>query len=83
MIRPKILIAWNALKRGVNEYSRNLKSYAINAGCENPVVSVIGRIMSTQVANSALVHQFRWRRIPESLLIMLHAFQSIENGMKD
>ena len=58
MTRPKILVVWNALKGGVDEYSRSLKSYAITTVCENPVVSVIGRMLSTQVANAALVHHF-------------------------
>ena len=57
MIRSKIMVAWNALKGEVGEYSRSLKFYAITTVCKNPVVSVIGRMLPKLVANAALVHQ--------------------------
>ena len=57
IIRPKILVMWNAVKGGVDEYSRALRTFAMTNVSENPLVSIIGRMLSTQIPNAALVYR--------------------------
>ena len=55
MIRPTALIHWNVVKGGVDEFSRALKTLAYTNNSENPIVSVIGRLLCSQVHNMAVV----------------------------
>ena len=41
---------------GVDEYSRALKSLTKTNTSENPIVSLIGRILCSQVNNAAIAH---------------------------
>ena len=58
MIRPLLLVYWNTLKGGVDEFSRALKTLAYTNTSENPIVSIIGRLISSQVGNAAIAHRF-------------------------
>ncbi|CAN8074415.1 unnamed protein product [Agarophyton chilense] len=55
MILPRVIINWNALKGGVDEYSSRMKSFARANVSESPIVTIIGRLLSTQVSNAGLV----------------------------
>ncbi len=57
MIEPSVLVAWNALKGGVDEYSRYTKSFTMAGTAENPTVTMIARRLSSQPANAALVYR--------------------------
>ena len=57
-IRPALLVYWNALKGGVDEFSRNLKTLAYTNSSENPIVSIIGRLISSQVGSARIAHRF-------------------------
>ena len=58
MIRPSGLVFWNLLKGRVDEFSRALKSLCYTNSPENPIVSVLGRLLIAQVNNAAVVHRF-------------------------
>ena len=58
MIRPSGLVFWNLLKGGVDEFSRALKSLCYTNASENPIESVLGRLLIAQVNHSAVVHRF-------------------------
>jgi B-box zinc finger len=62
MIRPTILVAWNALKGGVDEYSRIMKHFCRANAAEPPTVTVLGRIIMTQAANSAILYRLSLAR---------------------
>eukprot|EP00178_Gracilaria_changii_P016681 TRINITY_DN479_c3_g1_i11.p1 TRINITY_DN479_c3_g1~~TRINITY_DN479_c3_g1_i11.p1 ORF type:complete len:1373 (+),score=138.00 TRINITY_DN479_c3_g1_i11:3191-7309(+) len=57
MIRPSALVFWNLLKGGVDEFSRNMKQMCYTNSSENPIVSVIGRLLCSQVANAGVVYR--------------------------
>ena len=58
MIRPSGLVFWNLVKGGVDEFSRALKSLCYHNSSENPIVSILGRLLCAQVSNAAIVHWF-------------------------
>lgn len=57
MIRPKPLVFWNAVKGGVDEYSRAMTRITRTNVSENPLVSVIGRLLASQLNNAAVVYR--------------------------
>lgn len=57
MIGPQLLVYWNTLKGGVDEFSRALKTLAYINTSENPIVSIIGRLTSSQVGNAAIAYR--------------------------
>ena len=57
MIRPMLVVYWNSLKVGVDEYSRAMKSLIKTITSENPIVNVFGRILCSQVNNAAIVRR--------------------------
>jgi hypothetical protein len=67
MIRPTILVFWNALKGGVDEYSRSMQAFSRSNVSENPGVSVIGRILMSQAANAAVIHRLALARCNQKL----------------
>ena len=68
MIRPTILVYWNALKGGVDEYSRAMKTFSRNNACENPIVSVIGRLIFGQINNSGVLQRIVLARAKNRIL---------------
>ena len=68
MVRPTLLVYWNALKGGVDEFSWALKSLAYTNSSENPIVGVIGRPICGQVCNAAIVHRIAIARTKGYLL---------------
>ncbi|CAN8067640.1 unnamed protein product [Agarophyton chilense] len=57
MIRPTAFVYWNYLKGGVDEFSRAMTSLCYTNVGENPIVSIIGRLLCAQVNNAAVVHR--------------------------
>lgn len=57
MIRTNLLVFCNAVKGGVDKYSKAMKDLARNNVAENPIVSILGRLISSQVSNCAVVHR--------------------------
>ena len=72
MIRPTLLVYWNTLKGGVDEFSRALKTLAYTNTSENPIVSIVGRLISSQVGNAAIAHRLSIARKREVLPDMNH-----------
>ena len=56
-LRPTALVFWNALKGGVDAFSKNLKTLDYSASKVSPVVSVVKRMLSAQVNNAGTVHR--------------------------
>ena len=57
MIRPTSVIYWNHVKGGVDEFSRTLKVLSYQNTSENPIVSVLGRLICAQINNAAVVYR--------------------------
>lgn len=57
MIRPTSLVYWNYLKGAADEFSRVLQSLAYTNHSENPIVSIIGRLICAQINSAAIVHR--------------------------
>ena len=56
-LRPTALIFWNALKGGVDAFSRNLRTLDFSASKVSPVVSVVKRLLAAQVNNAGIIHR--------------------------
>lgn len=56
MIRLTATVYWNHLKRGVDVLSRYIKTVARCDTSENPVVSIVARLLSIQVRNAVVVY---------------------------
>lgn len=57
MIRPTFVIFWNAVKGGVDVYSRTLVSFAKQNASAHPISAVVGRLLCMQMANAAVVYR--------------------------
>ena len=57
MLRPTFLVAWNALKRGVDEYLRYMKFFANSKASEDPSATVVPRLLGTQALNAAICYR--------------------------
>ena len=54
MLRPKSLVYWNAVKGGVDEYSSRMAILTHTNSSENPITSVVARLICAQAYNAAL-----------------------------
>lgn len=61
IIRPKILVYWNTLKGGVEEFSRALKTLACTNASEIPIVRIIGRVICSQVGKAIISYIYFYR----------------------
>ena len=68
MIRPTVLIYWNALKGRVDEYSRAMKTLSRNNACEKPILSVIKRLICEHINNSGVLNRISLPRANNRLV---------------
>ena len=57
IIRLSPTVYWNHLKGGVDVMSRYMKTIARSNISENPVVSIVGRLLSMQVSNAVVAYR--------------------------
>lgn len=59
MIRPTATVFWNQIKGGVDVYSRGMAYSTHSNASENPIVTVICRMISYQVHNACVVYRIQ------------------------
>lgn len=57
MIRPSALVFWNSIKSGIDVYSSLMISFARTNVSEDPLASIIARLLFTLISNSANVYR--------------------------
>ena len=80
MIRPTLLFYWNSLRGGMDENSRAMTSLTKTNTSENPIVSVIGRILRSQVNNAAIENRLAVARSKGLLPSCYVASNTIRSG---
>ena len=54
MVRPTVLVFWNAVKGGVDEYSRSMTNLTHHNVTQDPLTTVFLRLLMSQVHNAAI-----------------------------
>ena len=80
MIRLTPAVFWNNMKGGVDVISRYLKTLARTNISENPVSSIIARVLSMQVFNAAVVYRLSLARQKKSLPRFCEDLDSFHRG---
>lgn len=57
MIRLTLNVYWNNLKGGIDVISNYMRTISRTNVSENPIVSIVGRLLSTQVNNAAVAYR--------------------------
>ena len=57
MVRPSVLVFWNAVKGGVDEYSRNMTHLTHHNVSQNPLTTVVLRLLMSQIHNAAVAYK--------------------------
>ena len=76
-IRPRLALAWNAVKGGTDEYSRVLSTCRVDINGSHPFVKYTFRFILTQLYNSFLAY-----RLFHSSKDILQKKESVSNVMK-
>ena len=80
MIRLTPAVFWNNMKGGVDVISRYLKTLARTNISENPVTSIIARLLIMQVCNAAVVYRLSLARQKKILPRFCEDLDSVHRG---
>ena len=85
LIGPTLLVYWNSLKACVDEYSRDMRYLTKTTTSENSIVSVIGRILCSQVKKAATLHLLvvaRSKGLLPSCNLAIHTSSSVYTRLR-